>query len=55
MISCDNWDSFSATEAILEAVVLCHCDDCRRRTGAAFSVNVLVAREVVEITGRPAS
>jgi hypothetical protein len=36
-----------------EAVVLCHCDDCQRHSGAAFSVNVLVARETLEIKGTP--
>lgn len=34
-----------------ETVVLCHCDDCQRHTGSAFSVNVLVARDSVEIQG----
>lgn len=38
-----------------EAVVLCHCDDCQRHTGSAFSENVLVAREAVEISGAPES
>ncbi|HEY3481528.1 MAG TPA: GFA family protein [Streptomyces sp.] len=38
-----------------EAVVLCHCDDCQRHTGSAFSVNVLVARDAVEIGGTPKS
>ena len=36
-----------------EAVILCHCDDCQRHSGAAFSVNVLVARNMLEITGTP--
>lgn len=38
-----------------ETVVLCHCDDCQRHTGSAFSENVLVAREAVEISGTPKS
>ncbi|MFI5588778.1 GFA family protein [Amycolatopsis sp. NPDC051758] len=38
-----------------EAVVLCHCDDCQRHTGSAFSLNVLVARDAVEISGTPRS
>lgn len=37
------------------AVVLCHCDDCQRHTGSAFSVNILVARDAVEINGTPKS
>ncbi|MFE0633370.1 GFA family protein [Streptomyces sp. NPDC058864] len=36
-----------------EAVVLCHCGHCQRHTGSAFSVNVLVARDAVEIEGTP--
>ncbi|MFD7435953.1 GFA family protein [Streptomyces sp. NPDC059861] len=36
-----------------ETVVLCHCAHCQRHTGAAFSVNVLVAREALEIMGMP--
>ena len=38
-----------------EAVVLCHCDDCQRHSGAAFSVNVLVARNTLDINGVPKS
>ncbi|WP_431037716.1 GFA family protein [Streptomyces sp. P6-2-1] len=36
-----------------EAVVVCHCGHCQRHTGSAFSVNVLVARESLEIKGAP--
>jgi hypothetical protein len=36
-----------------EIVVLCHCDDCQRHSGSAFSVNVLVARDALEIKGEP--
>jgi hypothetical protein len=36
-----------------EAVVLCHCDDCQRHSGAAFSVNVLIARDALEVEGVP--
>ncbi|MEV0074120.1 MULTISPECIES: GFA family protein [unclassified Amycolatopsis] len=42
-------------EAQPETVVLCHCDDCQRHSGAAFSVNVLVARDAVKIEGTPRS
>jgi hypothetical protein len=38
-----------------ETVVLCHCGHCRRHSGAAFSVNVLVARDSLEIQGVPKS
>ena len=38
-----------------EAVVLCHCGDCQRHTGSAFSVNVLVPRASLEIKGNPKS
>ncbi|HEX4246495.1 MAG TPA: GFA family protein [Pseudonocardia sp.] len=36
-----------------DIVALCHCDACQRHSGAAFSVNVLVARDAVEIKGTP--
>lgn len=36
-----------------ELTVLCHCDDCQRHTGSAFSENILVAHDSVEITGIP--
>ena len=35
-----------------EAVVACHCGHCQRHTGSAFSVNVLVPRESLAITGQ---
>ncbi len=35
------------------AVLLCHCDDCQRGSGAAFSVNVIIARAGLEIDGAP--
>jgi hypothetical protein len=35
------------------AVVLCHCDDCQRHSGAAFSVNVIVPRSALKIDGSP--
>lgn len=36
------------------AVALCHCDDCQRQSGAAFSVNVLVAGSDLTIDGEDA-
>ncbi|MBG7696548.1 GFA family protein [Streptomyces sp. MC1] len=38
-----------------DAVVLCHCGHCQRHSGAAFSVNVLVARDALEVKGTPRS
>ncbi len=38
-----------------KAVVLCHCEECQRHTGSAFSENVLVARDAVRIEGTPRS
>jgi hypothetical protein len=38
-----------------EAVVLCHCGHCQRHSGSAFSVNILVARDALEIKGTPRS
>lgn len=38
-----------------ETVVLCHCAHCQRHSGAAFSVNVLVSRDALEIKGTPKS
>ncbi|WP_099039685.1 GFA family protein [Mycobacterium neglectum] len=38
-----------------DSVILCHCDDCQRHSGAAFSVNVLVARNTLQIDGTPKS
>ncbi|MET7491825.1 GFA family protein [Streptomyces sp900116325] len=34
-----------------EAVIVCHCGHCQRHTGSAFSVNVLVARDALDIKG----
>lgn len=36
------------------AVALCHCDDCQRQSGAAFSVNVLVMGDALTIEGEDA-
>jgi hypothetical protein len=35
------------------AVVLCHCDDCQRHSGAAFSFNVVVPRAALLVEGSP--
>lgn len=34
--------------------VVCHCDDCQRQSGAAFSVNVLVMGDALAIEGEDA-
>lgn len=31
--------------------VMCHCEDCQRQSGAAFSVNVVVDRDAVTMRG----
>ncbi len=32
----------------------CHCDDCRRNTGAQFATNVFVPADMLKITGKTA-
>jgi len=36
-------------------VLNCHCEDCRRSTGAVFGTNVFVAEDKVQITGKVSS
>jgi hypothetical protein len=31
------------------AVILCHCEDCRRQSGAAYSVNLVVAQKALTL------
>jgi hypothetical protein len=38
-----------------EVTVMCHCGQCQRHTGSAFSLNVIVPRAGLEITGTPKS
>ena len=33
------------------AVTLCHCDNCRRNTGSAYSVNAIFPEAAVSVTG----
>lgn len=33
------------------AVVICHCDECQRQSGAPFSLNVVVDRDAFTISG----
>jgi len=35
-------------------VAQCHCRNCQRQTGSAFSFNLVLASDSVEITGTPA-
>ncbi|SEH19320.1 Uncharacterized conserved protein [Sphingopyxis sp. YR583] len=32
-------------------VAVCHCANCRRQSGSAFSVNVVVAADAMKLTG----
>ncbi|MEQ1890252.1 MAG: GFA family protein [Alphaproteobacteria bacterium] len=34
------------------AVVVCHCRDCQKQSGSAFSVNVIVAEADIEVAGQ---
>jgi hypothetical protein len=34
-------------------VAICHCDDCQRHGGGAFSVNLVVPRAALTISGTP--
>lgn len=36
------------------AVIACHCTQCRRQSGAAFSVNLIVRASSMHIDGDPA-
>ena len=36
-------------------ILNCHCEDCRRSTGAVFGTNVFVAEDKVQITGELSS
>jgi hypothetical protein len=33
------------------ATAICHCDDCQRQSGAAFSLNVVVASDTFALEG----
>ena len=35
------------------AVSICHCVNCQRNSGSAFSVNVIFPKEALTMTGRP--
>lgn len=34
-------------------VINCHCDDCRKATGAAYATNVFVKQDEITVTGTP--
>lgn len=40
-----------SSDADPAAVVICHCDECQRQSGAPFSLNVIVDRERFTIAG----
>jgi len=40
-----------AADAEPAMTVVCHCADCQRQTGTAFSVNVLVPNDQVDMSG----
>lgn len=35
------------------AVIACHCTQCRRQSGAAYSINLIVRASSMEVTGTP--
>ncbi|QIN80065.1 aldehyde-activating protein [Rubrobacter marinus] len=41
-----------SVDAEPELVALCHCEDCQKQTGSAFSILVAVPEESVRIEGR---
>jgi hypothetical protein len=36
------------------AVAICHCTNCQRNTGSAFSVNAIFPKEALTMSGTPA-
>jgi hypothetical protein len=38
-------------EGVAAKVSICHCDDCRRRTGSAFGISAFFPRDRVAIAG----
>jgi hypothetical protein len=49
--SCHCGDLALVCEGEPRKVSMCHCKDCQRRTGSAFSVAVFYAREQVRLEG----
>lgn len=43
--------SYSVQDVEPMTVALCHCEDCRRQSGAPFSVNVAVDRDALVLEG----
>jgi hypothetical protein len=41
------------TDATPMATVICHCTHCQRTSGSAFSVNVVLPREKLSVSGAP--
>ncbi|MGE8153986.1 GFA family protein [Pseudomonas vancouverensis] len=46
---CGNVQYSTLAEPLMTAV--CHCSDCQKQSGSAFSVNVLVPAEGFEVSG----
>lgn len=42
-----------AIEAEPIVVALCHCDDCQRQSGGAYSTNALFPKDAVTVDGSP--
>lgn len=42
-------------DCVIKRIINCHCDDCRKTTGAVHATLVLVPEEGVRITGHTAS
>ncbi|MEP3276875.1 MAG: GFA family protein [Stappiaceae bacterium] len=40
-----------STDADPAMIAVCHCPDCQKQTGTAFSVNVLVPNDQIEMSG----
>lgn len=38
-----------------QAVAVCHCRNCRKQSGSAFSVNLVVPESAMQVTGELAS
>ncbi|MEZ5376075.1 MAG: GFA family protein [Acidimicrobiales bacterium] len=37
------------------ATVVCHCDHCQRQSGGAFSVNLVITEDQIDVTGELAT
>lgn len=44
-----------STTAEPAMMAVCHCTDCQKQSGSAFSINVLVPRDQIEVDGEALS